>query len=310
MSKTALLCPGQGSQYVGMFKDIYDAYPNIADLVKSADEIVGYPLSQICFEGPAEKLKETRYTQPALFLHSAMTYEVVKNKIKCDAVAGHSIGEYAALYIAGVLNFEDALNLVSLRGQLMFTVGENVRGTMFAVINLENTKIKEVCNALTDTNKGLYVVPANFNSPGQVVVSGTAEHLRKNINAFKDAGARMVKELQVSGAFHSPHMFPAQTKLAQAINSITFNNATIPVYANVTADPTINGEKLRNLMIEQLTLPVLWMQIIENMYKNGINKFIEIGAGNVLQGLVKKIIFDDKIEISGLGKVEEINQHL
>ena len=262
MSKIALLCPGQGSQYVGMFKDLYDANSSVYELVKTADEMVGYPLSQICFEGPIEKLKETRYTQPALFLHSVSIYEIIKNKIQAESVAGHSVGEFAALYIAGVLNFEDALNLVSLRGQLMFTVGEDTPGTMFAVINLADEKINEICKNLTDANRKNYVVPANFNSPGQVVISGSAEYLRNNINVFKDAGARMVKELQVSGAFHSPLMQPAQTKLAEAINSITFKDAKIPVYANVTAEPMTNSEMLRKLLIEQLTSPVLWRQTI------------------------------------------------
>ena len=302
--KIALLCSGQGSQYVGMVKDIAEKYPQIADLAKQADEIVGYPLTNICFEGPVEKLKETRYTQPALFLHSAAVYEIIKDKMKFDAVAGHSVGEYAALYIAGVLSFEDALNLVSLRGQLMFTAGEETPGTMFAVINLSDEKILEVCKSLTDESKNLYVVPANFNSPGQVVVSGSAEHLRNNINLFKDAGARMTKELVVSGAFHSPLMLPAQNKLEQAINSIKFNNAKVPVYANVSAKPLTNAEEIRTSLIKQLTAPVLWTQLILEMHKDGINKFIEVGAGQVLQGLVKRIV--EGVEVTGIDKANDI----
>jgi len=302
--KIALLCSGQGSQYVGMVKDIAEKYPQIADLAKQADEIVGYPLTNICFEGPVEKLKETRYTQPALFLHSAAVYEIIKDKMKFDAVAGHSVGEYAALYIAGVLSFEDALNLVSLRGQLMFTAGEETPGTMFAVINLSDEKIAEVCKSLTDESKNLYVVPANFNSPGQVVVSGSAEHLRNNINLFKDAGARMTKELVVSGAFHSPLMLPAQNKLEQAINSIKFNNAKVPVYANVSAKPLTNAEEIRTSLIKQLTAPVLWTQLILEMNKDGINKFIEVGAGQVLQGLVKRIV--EGVEVTGIDKANDI----
>jgi [acyl-carrier-protein] S-malonyltransferase len=302
--KIALLCSGQGSQYVGMVKDIAEKYPQIADLAKQADEIVGYPLTNICFEGPVEKLKETRYTQPALFLHSAAVYEIIKDKMKFDAVAGHSVGEYAALYIAGVLSFEDALNLVSLRGQLMFTAGEETPGTMFAVINLSDEKITEVCKSLTDESKNLYVVSANFNSPGQVVVSGSAEHLRNNINLFKDAGARMTKELVVSGAFHSPLMLPAQNKLEQAINSIKFNDAKVPVYANVSAKPLTNAEEIRTSLIKQLTAPVLWTQLILEMHKDGINKFIEVGAGQVLQGLVKRIV--EGVEVTGIDKANDI----
>jgi len=301
--KTALLCSGQGSQYVGMIKDIAEKEPQIAELVRLADEIVGYPLTNICFEGPTEKLKETRYTQPALFLHSAAVYEVIKEQIKFDAVAGHSVGEYAALYIAGVLSFEDALNLVSLRGQLMFTAGEETQGTMFAVINLADEKIAEVCKSLTDASQNLYVVPANFNSPGQVVVSGSAEHLRNNINLFKEAGARMTKELVVSGAFHSPLMLPAQNKLEQAINSLKFNDAKVPVYANVSAKPLINAEEIRASLIKQLTAPVLWTQTILEMHKDGITKFVEVGAGQVLQGLVKRIV--EGVEVSGFDKAED-----
>jgi [acyl-carrier-protein] S-malonyltransferase len=301
--KTALLCSGQGSQYVGMIKDIADKYPKINELVKQADEIVGYPLTNICFEGPAEKLKETRYTQPALFLHSAAVYEIIKDNIKFDAVAGHSVGEYAALYIAGVLGFEDALNLVSLRGQLMFTAGEETAGTMFAVINLADDKIIEICNSLTDKAKNLFVVPANFNSPGQVVVSGSAEHLRNNIHLFKDAGARMTKELVVSGAFHSPLMLPAQNKLEEAINSIDFADAKVPVYVNVSAKSLTNAEEIRASLIKQLTAPVLWTQSILEMHKDGVNKFVEVGAGQVLQGLVKRIV--EGVEISGFEKAED-----
>jgi len=255
--KTALLCSGQGSQYVGMISDLSNKFPIVDKLVKQADEIVGFPLSTICFTGPAEKLKETRYTQPALFLHSASIYEILKNEINISAIAGHSVGEYAALYISGVLSFEDALNLVSLRGQLMFAAGEITGGTMFAIINLDDKKIKEICSNLTDKNNNVYVVPANFNSPGQVVISGNSEHLRNNIHLFKDAGARMTKELSVSGAFHSPLMAPAQQKLEEAINSIKFNDAKFPVYINVTAEPVINGEEIRKNLIKQLTSPVL-----------------------------------------------------
>jgi [acyl-carrier-protein] S-malonyltransferase len=304
MMKTALLCPGQGSQYVGMIKDFAEKYPQIADLVKQANSILGYPLSNICFEGPLEKLKETRYTQPALFLHSAAIFELIKDKISFDAVAGHSVGEFAALYFAVVLDFEDALNLVSLRGQLMFTAGEEIPGTMFAIIGLADEKVIEVCENLTDKSKKLYVVPANFNSPGQIVVSGSAEHLRNNIAAFKEAGARMTKELVVSGAFHSPLMLPAQNKLEEAINSINFSDAKAPVYSNVYAKPLTKSSEIKKALIEQLTSPVLWTQSILEMQKAGINKFIEIGAGQVLQGLVKRIITD--AEISGIEKAENI----
>jgi [acyl-carrier-protein] S-malonyltransferase len=306
MANTAFLCSGQGSQYVGMIKDLADKYPQIDELVHQADEIVGYPLTPICFVGPTEKLKETRYTQPALFLHSAALYEILKDKLQPDAVAGHSVGEYAALYIAGVLSFEDALNLVSLRGQLMFAAGEETPGTMFAVIGMDDDKLLAVCKKLTDEEHHLYVVPANYNSPGQVVVSGSAEHLRANIGEFKEAGARMCKELQVSGAFHSPLMLPAQQKLAEAINSIEFKNASIPVYPNVTAEPITDANELKKLLIEQLTASVQWTKTIGNMYQNGIRQYAELGPGNVLQGLVKRILNADDIAITGYDKADSV----
>lgn len=304
--KTAFLCSGQGSQYVGMIKSLADKYDIISKMVENANSIVGYPLSTICFEGPIEKLTETRYTQPALFLHSVAVYEVIRNKVKCEAVAGHSVGEYAALYIAGVLSFEDALNLVSLRGQLMFTVGEVAPGTMFAVIGLDDDRVNEICEQLTISGSGNVVVPANFNSPGQVVVAGSAGYLRDNISKFKEAGARLVKELAVSGAFHSPLMQPAQDKLAEAINSINFNDAKVPVYSNVYAKPLIKASDIREALIKQLTAPVLWTQSIRQMKADGITKFIELGAGKVLQGLVKRIVED--VEVLGIDKAEDINE--
>ncbi len=305
---TALLCVGQGSQYVGMIKDLAEKFPLAEELIKKADEILDYPLSEICFEGPIDRLKQTRYTQPALFVHSAIAFELAKDKLKYDAVAGHSVGEYAALYAAGVLTFEDALRLVSLRGQLMFTAGEEVPGTMFAVINLDDDKLIEVCNKLSDNSDGNVVVAANFNSPGQIVVSGSAQYLRDNINAFKEAGARMVKELVVSGAFHSPLMKPAQNELEKAINSIEFKDAQVPVYANVTAKPLTNSNEIRNALVAQLTAPVLWTQTLNNMKADGFDKFIELGPGQVLQGLVKRTISD--AEAFGLDKAEEIENFL
>ncbi len=307
--KTALLCSGQGSQYVGMTKDLSEKYEIASKIIERADEIIGYPLSTICFEGPADKLKETRYTQPALFLHSVIAFELIKHKIAYHAVAGHSVGEYAALHMAGVLDFEDALNLVSLRGQLMFTAGEEASGTMFAILNLEDEKVRQICDKLTENGNGSVVVPANFNSPGQVVVSGSADYLRENISVFKEAGARMTKELVVSGAFHSPLMLPAQNKLEQAINSISFRDALLPVYSNVYAKPLTKSEEIKSALIRQLTAPVLWTQSILEMHSNSINRFIEVGPGQVLQGLAKRIIPDD-IKISGIDKAEDIKNIL
>ncbi len=301
MKKVALFS-GQGSQYVGMLKDYYENNSKAKSLIDKADQILGYSLSDICFNGPIEKLKETRYTQPALFLHSAVVNNLTKDNINIDAVAGHSVGEYAALYSAGVISFEDAIRLVSLRGELMFTAGENEPGTMYAVIGMEDDVLIELCKEL-NTN-GNVVVPANFNSPGQIVISGSRDYLRENAGIFKERGARMAMELPVSGAFHSPLMKPAQDKLAEAINNIEFNNADIPVYTNVDANPELNSESLKSKLIEQLTAPVLWTQILSNLQKDGFTDFVEMGPGNVLQGLCKRTLKD--INISGFDKLQDI----
>lgn len=301
MKKVALYS-GQGSQYVGMLKDYYENNKIAKQLMDSADDILGYSLSDICFNGPVEKLKETRFTQPSIFLHSAIISNLTKEKLNIEAVAGHSVGEYAALYSAGVISYEDAIKLVSLRGELMFTAGENEPGTMFAVIGMEDDVLIEICKEL-NTN-GNVVVPANFNSPGQIVVSGSRDYLRENSGIFKERGARMAMELPVSGAFHSPLMKPAQDELAEAINNIEFKNASIPVYTNVDAKPETNSEDLKRNLIKQLTAPVLWTLILNNLQKDGYTDFVEIGPGNVLQGLCKRTLKD--INISGFDKLQDI----
>ena len=302
--KTALLFSGQGSQYVGMLKDVYEAFPQAKHLILRADSVLGYELSSICFDGPIEKLKETRFTQPAIFLHSAVNFELIKNKIEFNATAGHSVGEYAALYAAGVLSFDDAIKLVSLRGNLMFKAGELMPGTMFAVINLSDEKVENLCKELTENGDGNVIVPANYNSPGQIVISGSAEYLRQNAPKFKEAGARMVMELQVSGAFHSPLLKPAKEELEIAINNINFNNPKVPVYANVYAKPLTDSNEIKEALIEQLMSPVKWTQSLLAMKEDGITNFIEIGPGQVLQGLVKRTLTD--VEVSGFDKESDI----
>lgn len=306
--KKALMFSGQGSQYVGMLKDVYEKYPQAKEMIDNADSVLGCSLSSICFDGPVEKLKETRYTQPAIFLHSAVMFSLAKEKLQFDSVAGHSVGEYAALYAAGVLDFEDALRLVSLRGNLMFSAGEDEPGTMFAVINLDDDKVESVCLQLTEEGNGNVVVAANFNSPGQVVVSGSAQYLRDKIGAFKEAGARMTKELPVSGAFHSPLMKPAQNELEKAINSINFNKANVPVYSNVYAAPLQNADEIKNALVLQLTSPVKWTQSLRKMSEDGVGEYIEIGPGQVLQGLVKRTI--ENAVSFGLDKSNELDSLL
>lgn len=304
--KTALIFPGQGSQYVGMMADLPANDPRAKEMIDRADSLLGYSLSKICFEGPIEELKQTKYTQPALFLHSAVVFELLKDNISFDAVAGHSVGEYSALYSAGVFGFEDALRLVAFRGELMFRAGEFATGTMFAIIGANDSDVEKICKELTEKGEGNVVVPANYNCTGQLVVSGSAEYLRSNILAFKNVGAKIIKELVVSGAFHSPLMEPARLELAERIKSIEFRTPKIPVYTNVDAKPHLNANELKELLIKQLTSPVLWTQTISNMNNDGITRFVEVGAGNVLQGLVKRTITG--VELFGVDKFEDLTK--
>ncbi len=300
--RTAIVFPGQGSQYVGMGLDLFQNSDYAKGMFQKADEILGYQISDICFNGPLETLKETRYTQPALFVHSALLFDLIKNKVDPIATAGHSVGEYAALYAAEVLSYEEGLKLVSLRGQLMFQSGVEKPGTMFAIIGLADEKVEEICREITENGNGNIVVPANYNSPGQLVVSGSRDLLRNSADKFKSAGARMVKELVVSGAFHSPLLESSSEKLTEAINSTNFRDAKFPVYLNVTAQPETNAQVIKQALIAQLTSPVKWSQIMANMHQNGIKSFVEVGAGNVLQGLLKRTL--SEIEINGIDTYE------
>lgn len=295
MIHRALLFSGQGSQYVGMIRDIAEVFPQARTIIEEADEVFGSSLSAICFSGPDEVLRETRYTQPALFLHEAIIVSLLRTQcpeaIQCSAVAGHSLGEYGALFAAGVLDFRTALSLVSLRGELMFSAGEARPGTMAAIVGAEDAVVEELCHTITvNAGQGLVVVPANYNCPGQLVISGDAELLRQSLQQFKAQGAKIAKELQVSGAFHSPLMQPAQARLAEAIHAADFQDAIIPVYVNATAQPLTSASQLKSALIEQLVAPVRWTQSIRAMQASGIEEFVEIGPGTVLQGLVKRTV--------------------
>ncbi len=303
MNPEALLFAGQGSQYVGMMRDLTAAFPAAQERLGRADDILGFALSEICFDGPEERLKETRYTQPALFVHEAILVDQLRGRLNFSAVAGHSLGEYSALYAAGVLDFEAALKLVQLRGDLMFRAGEDSPGTMLAVLGLPDEKVIGLCEELQDGEH--VIVAANFNAPGQVVVSGSADYLRDKQEKFKEAGARRVMEVKVSGAFHSPLMESARQTLATAIDNVAFNDAAVDVYCNSRAAALRSASDLREALVEQLVSPVLWTQSLNAMYAAGIRSFVEIGPGKILQGMLKRTLTD--VEISGVDTAEQLN---
>ena len=286
MGAIAFVFPGQGSQYVGMLRDFAEGDPASRELIEQADRLLGVPLSSVCLNGPEDELRQTKNTQPAIFLHSMVAARALKG-VTPSMAAGHSLGEYSALVIAGAIDFEDALRLVRLRGELMQQAGEEQRGTMAAVVGLAPEALAEVCS--TASAAGV-VQPANFNSPGQVVISGSVQGVRRAMELAKAAGAKIVKELVVSGAFHSPLMAGAGEGLRQALSGVDLRDAKIPVYANVTARPVRAAEEIRDLLNRQLTSPVRWDETARNMAADGATDFIEIGPGKVLQGLIKRIV--------------------
>jgi [acyl-carrier-protein] S-malonyltransferase len=301
MSATAFLFPGQGSQYVGMAKDLYEQHPDARKLFDQADAIVGFPLSAVCLQGPEEELRQTRNTQPAIFLHSIIAARLYRSE-QASMAAGHSLGEYSALVYAGALTFEDGLRLVRLRGELMQQAGIEQPGTMAAVVGLEPSAIGDVCRIASDAG---IVQAANFNSPGQIVISGSVAGVRRAMELSKERGAKLVKELPVSGAFHSPLMESAKSGLRNALEKTSIHDASIPVYANVSARPVRKADEIRRLLNEQLTSPVRWEETIQNMAADGASTFVEIGPGKVLQGLVKRIRGD--VQTRGIEKFADVS---
>lgn len=298
--KRALVFPGQGSQYVGMGQDLYANSSNARELFIKAESILGFPLSQLCFNGPDDELKQTRNTQPAIFVHSVILVSLLEN-MQFHAVAGHSLGEYSALVAARVLSFEDGLKLVRLRGELMQRAGEENPGTMAAVIGLDANIIHEIC---TEASASGLVQAANFNSPGQIVISGAVNGVRKAMELAKQRGAKIVKELAVSGAFHSPLMESATQGLRKGFDGIEFHDAVVPVYSNVTATPLQNAHDIRQALLAQLTHPVRWEESVRAMVADGITEFIEVGPGKVLQGLIKRIAPD--VVVRGIDTYKDI----
>lgn len=300
MGTLAFVFPGQGSQYVGMGMDIFKADADSRGLMEEADRILGVPLTRICFEGPEEELRQTKNTQPAIFLHSVVVFRKMTGA-RPAMVAGHSLGEYSALVAAGALTFEGALRLVRLRGELMQKAGEEQKGTMAAVVGLSPEVVEEICR-----DAGGIVQPANFNSPGQIVISGSVEGVHKAMELARGRGARLVKELVVSGAFHSPLMESARDGLKRELEVTNFRDAEIPVYANVTAEPVTRRADVRALLYHQLTSPVRWEQSVRAMVRDGADSFVEIGPGKVLQGLIKRT--DPSVTLAGVDTWRDIGE--
>ena len=289
MSK-AFVFPGQGSQFPGMCKDLYDAHAEAREMCQAADRLLGFSLTDVMFNGTAEDLKQTKVTQPAVFLHSVVAQRLMTIE-KPDMVAGHSLGEFSALVACGALRFEDALLLVSARAQAMQAACEATPGTMAAVLGLPDEKVEDICNQISmqPTNANSVVVAANFNCPGQVVISGDVDAIDAACVVFKEEGARRALRLPVGGAFHSPLMAPAAEDLAEAIKKTEFHKPFCPIYQNVTAKPAVDPEIIRENLLKQLTAPVRWTQSVQNMIADGATEFFEFGPGDVLKGLIRKI---------------------
>lgn len=304
MSKKAFIFPGQGSQYVGMAKDLFEKSVEAKEMIRTADDILGINLSYIMFNGPEDELKQTQYTQPAIFLHSVILASIIRT-IDANAAAGHSLGEYSAYVASGAIQFHEAIKLVRARGVAMQQAGDENKGTMAAVIGMEPEKVEQLC---TDASSEGVVQCANFNSPGQIVISGSIEGVKKAMELCKSAGAKMVKELVVSAAFHSPLMNSAKEKFNVSLETTNFYNSKFPVYTNVTAKPVNGISEIKSKLYEQLTAPVRWEETIKNMIADGIEEFYEIGPGNVLQGLVKRINPD--VKRFGIDKYEDVEKYL
>ena len=287
--------PGQGSQFTGMCHDLFIKYDNVKPLFKRAETILGFDISKIMFEGTKEELTQTKVTQPAIFIHSMAILKVLEDSFKPDLVAGHSLGEFSSLVAAGVLNFEDGLRLVSIRAKAMQKSCESTNGTMAAILGLDNSIIEEICSNIEGT-----VVAANYNCPGQVVISGEVSAVKNACEKLSETGARRALILPVGGAFHSELMKDAKDELSKAIKETSFNSPICPIYQNVNGRPEHLIDNIKRNLISQLTSPVKWTQSVNKMIEDGCQDFIEIGPGKVLQGLIKKINRDTNISCPNL----------
>lgn len=283
--KKAYVFPGQGAQYPGMGKELYDNYPLAKEMMNKANEILGFDILKIMFEGTEQDLMQTKVTQPAIFIHSVTLANILSDNFKPDMVAGHSLGEFSALVAAKSMTYEDGLKLVFARAMAMQKACEIHPSTMAAVIGLDETTVEEVLSTITEE----IVVPANYNTIGQIVISGSMKGIELAMEKLKAAGAKRVLPLKVGGAFHSPLMEPARLELENAIDKTPFQTPICPIYQNVSALPSTDPMQIKQNLIDQLTSPVRWTQTIKNMINDGAKEFIEVGPGNVLQGLIKKI---------------------
>lgn len=284
--KKAYVFPGQGAQFIGMGKDLYDNNPKAKEMFERANEILGFRITDLMFAGTDEDLRQTKVTQPAIFLHSVILAETLGSDFTPDMVAGHSLGEFSALVAAKAMSFEDGLRLVAARANSMQKACEAAPSTMAAILGLEDNIVEDICVSIKDE----VVVPANYNSPGQLVISGSLKGIEKACALLKEAGAKRALTLSVGGAFHSPLMLPAQEELAKAIENTKFNSPICPIYQNVNAEAMTDANLIKENLIKQLTAAVRWTQISKAMVEDGATIFIEVGPGTVLQGLIKKVL--------------------
>lgn len=303
MGKIAFVFPGQGAQAVGMGKDVYDALPSSRAVFEKGDEVLGFPLSKLVFEGPDSDLKQTVNTQPALLTASVAYLEALREQgVKPDYVAGHSLGEYSALVAAGVLSYEDAVSLVRLRGRFMEEAVPGGQGAMAAVLGAEREALAELCRSVSEESG--VVELANVNCPGQIVVSGSVAGVNGVVQRVKEAGGKRAIPLEVSGPFHSSLMKDAANRLAEELKNVTFNTPTVPVIVNVTASPVTDPEEIRELLVRQVYSPVLWQDSIEWLIAGGVDTFVEIGSGSVLTGLIRKI--DKTVKLININTLESV----
>ncbi len=282
----ALLFPGQGSQYVGMGQDLANTYTVADQTFKEADDILGFQLSRLAWQGPEEELLLTKNAQPAILTHSVAVFRIISELLDVKMAAGHSLGEFSAHVAAGTFDFTDALSAVRLRGELMYSAGKVRRGTMAAVIGMDNEAVVSICEQASTQSE--ICTPANFNSPGQIVISGDTSSIKRAMQLAYDNGASKVVELKVSGAFHSPLMLPSEDGLRSHFKKINFNDPRYPIVSNVTSGPVTSGTEACDLLIRQLTSPVRWAESVSHMVDSGVEKFLEIGPGSVLRGLNRK----------------------